>query len=198
MIAQHWITPPLLLEGGSVKLIPLETAHFGALLERAQDSRIWKFYPYDCGDPAILRGHLEQALRERDAGRQFPFVIINKSSGDVIGSSRYMDMQPANRKLEIGWTWLHPDYWGSEVNLTCKFLLLQYSFEQMGAIRVQLKTDENNQRSRAAILKIGASFEGVLRNDMIRADGTYRNSAYYSVLINEWEFVRDQLARKIL
>lgn len=98
-----------------------------------------------------------------------------------------MDIHFLHRKLEIGWTWLHPDYWATAVNLECKFLLLSFSFEELKALRVQLKTDENNIRSRKAIAKIGGQYEGILRKDILRDNGTSRNSVYFSLLDNEWE-----------
>ena len=101
-----------------------------------------------------------------------------------------MNIEPVHKKLEIGWTWLHPEYWASEINLECKLLLMTFCFEEWNAVRVQLKTDENNIRSRKAIEKIGGQFEGVLRNDMIRDNGTNRNSVYFSILDTEWEMKR--------
>ncbi len=107
-----------------------------------------------------------------------------------------MDIQPNHKKLEIGWTWLHPDYWGTEVNLECKLLLLTYCFEELKTYRVQFKTDENNIRSRKAIEKIGGKFEGILRHDMIRDNGTKRNSAYFSIIDSEWGDVKRALVKK--
>ena len=136
-------------------------------------------------------------MAERKKGNQFPFVIFHKHNKKLIGSTRFLDIQPKHKKLEIGSTWLHLDYWATEVNLECKLLLLTYCFENLQTIRVQLKTDENNIRSRKAIEKIGGQFEGILRNDMIRANNTIRNSAYYSILINEWNEKKLKLAELI-
>ena len=105
-----------------------------------------------------------------------------------------MDIQPTHKKLEIGWTWLHPDYWTTKLNLECKYLLLTYCLEQIEAFRVQLKTDENNIRSRKAIVKIGGQFEGIIRNDMIRDNGTKRNSAYFSIIDSDWPMIKINLA----
>ncbi len=110
-----------------------------------------------------------------------------------INYKRQLYIQPLNRKLEIGSTWLHPDYWGSEVNLECKLLMLTYCFEKAGALRVQFKTDEDNKRSRKAIEKIGGKFEGIFRHDMLRDNGTNRNSAYYSIINLEWSNVKANL-----
>ena len=124
-------------------------------------------------------------MNEKEKETQFPFVIYHKVHKKIIGATRFLDIQAQHKKLEIGWTWLHPNYWGTTVNLECKLLLLTYCFEKLNAIRVQFKTDENNIRSRKAIEKIGGKFEGILRNDMLRDNGTKRNSAYYSIIDSE-------------
>jgi RimJ/RimL family protein N-acetyltransferase len=185
-MAAPWIQHPTTLTGENVDLLPLDNAHFEALASLARDRRIWEFYAMDGTDPAALTSAYATALVEREKGSQYPFVVFHQGAGKIIGSTRYLDVQPAHRKLEIGWTWLHPDYWATAVNLECKLLLLTHCFETLKASRVQLKTDENNVRSRKAIQKIGGQFEGVLRNDMIRDNQTKRNSAYYSLIEEEW------------
>jgi RimJ/RimL family protein N-acetyltransferase len=182
----NWITYPFKLSGEFVDLIALEIKHFSALELLAKDKRIWEFYSRDGSDPDNFLSIFTDALIEREKGNQFPFAIFHRQEQKIVGSTRFLDIQPKHKKLEIGWTWLHPDYWASEVNLECKILLLTYCFEQLMTVRVQLKTDENNQRSRKAIEKIGGQFEGILRNDMIRDNHTYRNSAYYSIIEGEW------------
>jgi RimJ/RimL family protein N-acetyltransferase len=175
----NWIKHPTTLTGENVALISMDE-------QLARDKRIWQFYPIDGSDPAKFKSIFSGALAEREKGNQFPFVIFHKQDNRIIGSTRYLDIQPAHRKLEIGWTWLHPDYWGTGLNTECKLLLLTHCFESLRASRVQLKTDENNLRSRSAIQKIGGQFEGILRNDMIRDNHTKRNSAYYSLVEEEW------------
>jgi RimJ/RimL family protein N-acetyltransferase len=182
----NWIKHPTTLTGENVDLLSLDQAHFGELEQLAKDQRIWEFYAMDGSDSAKFISAFSSALAEREKGSQFPFVIFHKRANRLIGSTRYLDIQPAHRKLEIGWTWLHPDYWGTGLNTECKLLLLTHCFESLGASRVQLKTDENNRRSRSAIQKIGGRFEGILRNDMIRDNHTKRNSAYYSLIEEEW------------
>lgn len=132
-----------------------------------------------------------------ERGIEHCFVMIDQADQRIIGSTRFLNIEPANRKLEIGWTWMHPDYWGSAVNFECKLLLFSYCFETLNIARVQIKTDELNIRSRRAIEKMGAHFEGILRNDMIREDGSYRNSAYYSVIIQDWPKVKSVLTQKL-
>lgn len=181
-----WITHPLTLESESVRLIPLEESHLPALEKLARDPRIWEFYPTQLHTPEKFASAFRTVFAARDGGTQYPFVIYHRGEERIIGSTRLMDIHPEHRKLEIGWTWLSPAYWGSGINRECKGLLLTYCFEALGAARVQLKTDEINLRSRRAIEKTGARFEGILRNDMIRDNGTYRNSAYFSIIEAEW------------
>lgn len=184
---ENWIKYPTILEGQTVKLISLEKEHFSELEALAKDKQIWEFYPLDGTSSEKFISAFEIALIERKNGTQFPFVVFHKKENKIVGSTRYLDIQLKHKKLEIGWTWLHPDYWATEVNLECKLLLLTHCFEELKTRRVQLKTDENNLRSRKAIQKIGGQFEGILRNDMIKDNGTKRNSAYYSIIEEEWK-----------
>ena len=182
----NWIEHPTILKGRDVELIPLELSHFAELEAVAGDQRIWAYYTQDFSKPGSLADAMNDALSAREQGREYPFAIRLPAQGKLIGGTRFLDIQPRHRKLEIGWTWLHPDYWATGINRECKRLLLTYCFERLGVSRVQLKTDENNLRSRAAIQKIGGQFEGVLRSEQIRANGTKRNSAFYSILEEEW------------
>lgn len=182
----NWITYPTTLKGETVDLISLDKTHFPQLEKLGKEKRIWEFYAFDGSESDRLLSLYNSALRERENGKQFPFVIFHKVHEKIIGSTRFLEIDERNRKLEIGTTWLHPDYWSTEVNLECKLLLLTYCFEYLKVVRVQLKTDENNLRSRKAIEKIGGHFEGILRNEMIRDNGTKRNSAFYSIIDSEW------------
>jgi len=190
-----WISYPTTLTGQTVDLYSLTGEHFAILESLAKDKRIWEFYAYDGSDPNTFRDVFTSAIMERENGNQFPFIIYHKQEHKIIGSTRFLDIQEKHKKLEIGSTWLHPDYWATEVNLECKLLLLTYCFENLNAVRVQLKTDENNTRSRKAIEKIGGQFEGILRNDMIRDNNTRRNSAYYSIIEEEWSSKKAQLQK---
>ncbi|MCW3091733.1 MAG: acetyltransferase [Ferruginibacter sp.] len=191
----NWIPFPTQLTGETVNLVPLEKEHFAQLETLAKDKRIWEFYAYDGSNPAIFQNIFTTALLEREKGTQFPFVIFHQPENRMIGSTRFLDIQSNHKKLEIGSTWLHPGYWATAVNLECKLLLLTYCFETLHAVRVQLKTDENNTRSRKAIEKIGGQFEGILRNDMIRDNNTRRNSAYYSIIEEEWKDKKSALEK---
>ena len=179
---QQWIEHPQVLTGKVVSLLPLEHSHFDELIALAGDNHIWQHYIFDASREEVFRKSLDEALLAREKRTQYPWVIVHKPTRKLIGSTRLMDIVPEHRKLEIGWTWLTPDYWGTGINEECKLLLLTYCFEALKTTRVLLKTDENNVRSRKAIEKIGGKFEGILRNDMIRENGTHRNSAYYSFI----------------
>ena len=189
----NWIEHPTMLSGREVGLFPLDRTHFAELEAIAADQRIWAFYTRDFSQPGTLSEALVDSLLAREQGREYPFVIRHLATARLIGSTRFLDIQPRQRKLEIGWTWLHPDHWATGINRECKRLLLTHCFERLGASRVQLKTDEKNVRSRAAIQKIGGQFEGILRNEQIRANGTKRNSAFYSIIEEEWAGLRDRL-----
>lgn len=189
-----WIPLNTILKGAFVELLPLEEKHFAALELLARDKRIWEFIPADMSNTAKCMKSFQNAILEREAGTQYPFVIVQQSSQKIIGSTRLMNIVPEHKKIEIGWTWLQPDYWATAVNPECKLLLLTFCFEELKAIRVQLKTDENNIRSRKAIMNIGAQYEGILRNDWIRENGTIRNSAYFSIIDSEWNMAKKYLS----
>jgi RimJ/RimL family protein N-acetyltransferase len=192
-----WITHPTILHGESVDLIPLEKQHFGELYVAASDKKLWEFIPLNCSVKDTFEMAYNIALEEREKGNQYPFVIYHKQTKELIGSTRFLDIVSADKKLEIGWTWITQKYWATEVNLECKLLLLTFAFEDLKARRVQIKTDENNIRSRKAIEKIGGKFEGILRKDKIRENGTSRNAAYFSIIDDEWEDVKKNLSAKI-
>ncbi len=174
---------------------PPEVTHFEELILLAKDTRIWQHYAIDCSDTQKMTIILNSALTERENGKQYPFVIIDQNSNKIIGSTRFLDIKSEHKKLEIGWTWLHPSFWSTNSNMECKTFLLTYCFEELFTCRVQFKTDENNIRSRKAIEKIGGRFEGTIHNDMIRDNGTHRNFSYYSIIDSEWLKVKEQLLK---
>ncbi len=194
---ENWINQPLILESELIKLISLEKKYLPELEQVAKDKRIWEYYPYDGTDSNRFYKTFEIALSDREKGTQFPFIIFHKKDNKIIGSTRFLDIDKYYKKLEIGATWLHPNYWATEVNLECKLLLLRYCFETLKTVRVQLKTDENNIRSRKAIEKIGGTFEGVLRNDMIRDNGSKRNSAYFGFIDDNWKEKKQKLIEEL-
>ena len=194
---QNWIPHPTSLTSEIVELVPLEKIHFPELIELSKEKRIWEQYVFDGSNSTRLSTVLESALEERENGNQYPFVILLNRKNKLIGCTRFLEIQPQHKKLEIGSTWLHPDYWGTSANAECKLLLLTFCFEILHALRVQLKTDENNIRSRKAIEKIGGRFEGIIRNDMVRDNGTKRNSAIYSILDEEWSDRKHELIKLV-
>lgn len=199
-MTEQWIAHPTILTGTSLDLIPLEKEHFEDLFISASDKELWKLIPTDCSKKEIFYETYNFALTEREKGKQYPFVILHKATNKLIGSTRLFEIFPNDKKLEIGWTWITKEFWGTEINLECKLLLLSFCFETLKANRVQLKTKDTNIRSRRAIEKIGGVFEGILRKDKIQSDGTTRNAAYYSIVDDEWDTAKQkiitQLAKK--
>jgi len=171
--------------------------HVDALTSAALDPRIWEF------TSSILRNHddvqkyVEAALSLQSAGTAMPFATLDRSTRRVVGSTRFGNIDRENRRAEIGWTWLNPQWWRTPINTEAKYLMLSHAFEQWNCIRVELKTAAKNQRSRNAILRLGAKEEGTLRHHMIQPDGSYRDSVYFSVLDEEWPAVKQNLEKRL-
>ena len=193
----NWIDHPLNINGEIINLISLEKEHIIDLEKLAKDKRIWQHYTMDLTNSEKIISAFNEAIMEREKGTQYPFVIFHKLENRIIGSTRFLDIQENHRKLEIGWTWLHPDYWGTTINFECKLLLLTFCFETLKTTRVQFKTDENNLRSRKAIEKVGGRFEGILRHDMLRDNGTNRNSACYGLIDKDWQYTKQKIMNPI-
>lgn len=192
-MSKIWIPHPAPLSGELVDLIPLEEEHFDDLFRAASNPRIWEFYTGDWSVKETFRKVYLGSLAARDKGAEYPYVIFHKLSQKIIGSTRFLDIVPYDRRLEIGGTWLMPEYWATAINPDCKLTLLTYCFETLHAKRVQLKTQHDNIRSRKAIEKIGGIYEGVIRSHMLKDDGTFRSSAYFSILDDEWNSVKANL-----
>lgn len=188
----------LCLEGKRAKLVPLEISHAEELWESASDESLWEHYTFRRMESfENFRKFLYGSINSARAGSEFTFTIIDKENGKLAGGTSFLDIQPASRSLEIGRTWLAKYLQGSGINYDCKLHLLTYCFEELKLIRVFFKTDSNNKRSQKALEKIGAKFEGILRNHMIREDGTFRHSAYYSIIESDWNFVKSMLEKKL-
>ena len=186
MMDDIWKTP-VTLAGKVVRLEPLTMAHIPALAAVGCDDRIWRLMLYGMiRTEEDMRVWVQELLRRQAAGTDLPFVVIHLESGMVVGATRYMDIRPKHKGLEIGGTWYGLEFQRTAVNTECKYLLLRYAFETLGCIRVQFKADVRNERSWHAIERIGAKREGVLRNHYILQDGTYRDSVYFSILDREW------------
>jgi N-acetyltransferase len=185
---------PVTLTGTLVRLEPLNPRHIPDLAEAGQDESIWKFMRYGAVTTEEgMRGFVDNLLSAQARGTELPFAVLHQETGRAIGMTRYMNIEPANRALEIGGTWYAVSYQRSGVNTECKFLLLRHAFETLDCLRVQIKTDLRNERSQRAIERIGAVREGVLRDHMVLPDGTVRSSVYYSILAREWPEVKKRL-----
>jgi RimJ/RimL family protein N-acetyltransferase len=185
---------PITLEGQLVRLEPLSEAHAPGLAEVGLEPEIWRHMLYGNVDSeAKLLAFVQDILARQARGTDLPFTVVHRQTGKPIGCTRYMSISVADRGLEIGGTWYGRAYQRTGVNTECKYLLLRHAFETWGCIRVQLKTDLNNTRSQAAIERIGATREGVLRNHMLRPDGSIRHSVIYSIIDTEWPQVKARL-----
>jgi len=189
----NWIAP-VTLTGKYVRLEPLSEAHVPGLAEIGAGQDFWRFMVYgDINNEADLRKWAIEILSRAQRGTDLPFAVIHLASGRLAGATRYMNMIPNDRGLEIGGTWYGTEFQRSAVNTECKYLLMTYAFETLRAIRIQLKTDLLNERSQRAIERLGAKKEGVLRNHMILPDGRIRDSVFYSILDTEWLDVKKNL-----
>jgi len=184
---------PVTLEGGVVRLEPLALEHHRQLSEVALDPELWRWGLTMMRTAEDLKSYIETALAERAVGRSMPFAVIEKSGGRAIGSTRYANIELAQRRLEIGWTWYGRAWQRTACNTECKLLLLGHAFEVLGCQRVELKTDVLNTRSRTAILRLGAKEEGVFRKHGVAWDGRVRDSVYYSIVDDEWPEVKRRL-----
>ena len=188
-----WISP-VILNGKYVRLEPMTEDHIPGLAEIGVGQTFWDFMLYGRMDSVEdMRNWVRDILSRAQNGTDLPFVAIHLASGKVAGATRYLNIMPKDRGLEIGGTWYGTEYQRTPVNTECKYLLLTHAFERLGCIRVQLKTDLRNVRSQNAIERIGAKREGILRNHMILPSGQFRDSVFYSILDSEWPEVKKRL-----
>ena len=204
---------PVTLEGRVVRLEPLAESHAAALCAVGLDAELWRWIPYRVANPEDMLAYIRTALDHQAAGTALPFATVLRDSGKIIGSTRFMNIDAANPKyrarrtangglcavdrVEIGATWIAPAWQRSAVNTEAKYLMLRHAFETLGSIRVEFKTDALNQRSRQAILRIGAKEEGTFRQHMVTWSGRLRDSVYFSILDSEWPVVKVGLERKL-
>jgi RimJ/RimL family protein N-acetyltransferase len=186
------------LVGQNLELQPLRFEHKQALLEAAADGELWNLKVTTVPGPATIDEYISIAMAGLEAGTAMPFIIVLRETGRVVGSTRFWKIDRVNRKVEIGHTWLSASVQRSGVNTEAKFLLLTYAFEVMNCVRVQFSTDELNEKSRAAILRIGAKQEGILRHERIMPDGRKRNSVRFSIIDSEWPEVKAALQQKMM
>lgn len=185
------------LTGKLVELQVLQHDHAAQLLHAAADGQLWNMKVTVVPGPQTVDSYIATALQGRDAGTMMPFVIVRRDTGKIVGSTRFWKIDRANRKLEIGHTWLSETAQRSGINTEAKYLLLTHAFEVMKAVRVQFSTDEHNEKSRAAILRIGAKQEGIVRHERIMPDGRKRNSVRFSIIDSEWHNVKTLLRKKM-
>ena len=187
-----------MLEGDLVRLEPLRPEHEDGLWEASRDERTWRWLSIvQPGTRLELRDYLEAALANAAAGVELPFATVRLEDGRIVGSTRFLALCPEHRSLEIGWTWLDPRVWRTGANVEAKLLMLGDAFERLGCRRVELKTDAQNERSRTAMEALPAQFEGVHRRHMLVRGGENRDSAWYSVIAEEWPEVRANLLRRL-
>ena len=189
---------PVVLEGRHVRLEPLSTVFEKSLMEAAGDGELWNSTVTVVPAHDSMAAYIQSALSAQVQGKELPFVIVRKSTDRVVGTTRFYNIEPEHRRVEIGYTWLAASAQRTPVNTEAKLLLLTHAFEHMGAIRVEFITDVLNHQSRKAILRLGAKQEGILRNHMIMPGGRYRDSACFSIIEAEWPEVKAGLEAKLL
>ena len=185
------------LTGTTVELRPLQREHSAALVQAAADGQLWNLKVTNVPGPDTVEKYVDIALAGREAGTMMPFVIVRRDTGEVVGSTRFWKVDRVNRKLEIGHTFINQSVQKSGVNTEAKLLLLTHAFEVMDCVRVQFTTDELNEKSRAAILRLGAVQEGIVRHERIMPDGRKRNSVRFSIIDPEWPQVKAGLLAKL-
>ncbi len=187
----------VVLQGDLVRLEPLRFDHLPALCKVALDPSIWEFSPEPIAGESDVENYVRAAMAEEKLGTTLPFVTISKEDGRVVGSTRFGNIDIANRRVEIGWTWLNPQWQRTGINTEAKLLMFTHAFEHWKCIRVELKTDVLNKRSRRAIKRLGCREEGVLRSHMITRSGRVRDSIYFSVIEGEWPIIKDKLIARL-
>jgi N-acetyltransferase len=192
----NWLNE-ITLEGKLVRLIPLKTEYRSALLEASADGELWKLW--FTGVPSIdsIDAYLEYAFSEQAMGRALLFAVVDKQTQKIIGSTRYCNADNVNHRVEIGYTWYAKSYQRTSVNTECKYLLLQHAFENLSAIAVEFRTHWHNLASRAAIARLGAKQDGVLRNHQKSPEGIYRDTVVFSIIDQEWPTVKRGLEYKM-
>jgi RimJ/RimL family protein N-acetyltransferase len=185
------------LEGEVVVLEPLELRHAADLYDASRDEAVWRWLPRLRPTRAELDALIADAVAACEAGVEGPYATVDRARGRAIGSTRYGSLRPEHRSLEIGWTWLHPSAWSTGANVEAKYLMLRRAFEELDCLRVEFKTASDNMRSRRALEAIGATFEGVHRKHMLVRGGERRDSAWYSIVDEEWPDVKALLERRL-
>ena len=185
------------LEGQRVRLVPLSMDHLPGLVTVGLSPDLWTWIPSPVTNAQEMEAFVRVALDGHERGEMIPFATTLRSDGRVVGSTRFGNIALDHRRLEIGWTWIAPEFQRTPVNTEAKLLMMAYAFEELGCQRVELKTDALNARSRAAILRIGAKEEGTFRKHMITSSGRVRDTVYFSITDEEWPEVKERLRAKL-
>ncbi len=189
---------PVALIGTHVTLEPLSESHHPGLCAVGLDAEIWKWYPAQILDPVSMMRNIRAALADQEKGTVLPFATLETASNKVVGSTRYLNIDMANKRVEIGSTWLARPWQRTAINTEAKYLMMRHAFETLGCNRVELKTDSLNTQSRNAIMRLGAKEEGTLRNHMVTWTGRLRHTVYYSVIADEWPEVKARLEARMM
>ena len=184
---------PVILQGRHARLVPMTPEHVPALWRAGSDPELWRWTVSQVHGEDDMRRYVDDALRAQAQGTALPFVTTDAGTGQVVGSTRLANADAVHRRVEIGWTWITRPWQRTALNTEAKYLMLRHAFETLGCLRVELKTDALNQRSRSAILRIGAREEGILRKHMVTEGGRVRDTVYFSVTDDEWPAVKARL-----
>jgi len=195
---ENFFDQQIILEDELVRIEPLEEKHFDLLLPTAMEPSLWLFTVAKINSPESFRRYFDTALEEKRNKRSYPFAYFNKQTQQYVGSTRFGNIEFAHKKVEIGWTWIHPSLQGTSFNKHCKFLLLRFGFETLGLNRIELKTSLLNLKSQKAMLKIGAVKEGVFRKNIINDDGTLRDTVYFSFINDEWPEIKKNIFKEFM
>lgn len=185
------------LKGKTISLVPLEGKHKPALLAAAEDGKLWELWYTSVPSMDTIDAYIERAITERESGASFAYVVVDNATERIIGTTRYCNADAVNRRVEIGYTWYAQSYQRTSVNTECKFLLLGNAFDHFNCIAVEFRTNWFNERSRNAILRLGAKQDGVLRNHRVDAAGILRDTVVFSIISSEWPVVKKSLKFKL-
>jgi N-acetyltransferase len=194
----NFFNQQLILEDELVRIEPLEERHYDLLLPTALEKELWLFTSVTIQSPEDFRRYFDTALQEKQQKKAYPFAYYNKQTQQYVGSTRYGNIDFSNKRLEIGWTWIHPNMQGTGFNKHCKFLLLSYGFERLQLNRIELKTSHLNLKSQKAMLKIGAVREGVFRNHIVNENGSIRHSHFFSFIKEEWPAIKQSIFKEFV
>lgn len=192
----HWLYETT-LQGKLVTLAPLKREHADALVEAASDGELWNLWYTSVPSRNTIDAYLDQAFKDQDSGRALPFVVMDNATQKIIGTTRYCNADNLNHRVEIGYTWYAKSFQKTGTNTECKYLLLAHAFETLNAIAVEFRTHWHNQASRAAIARLGAKQDGVLRNHQKSPEGVYRDTVVFSIIDQEWPAVKKGLLYRI-